>query len=148
MTVYEKVLEFKRKYPLTISWRLKKHTEIIEKHLNPDEEVLYAFAAQKNDNPLDIITTYAVAITNKRILLASKRVLFGYFLVSITPDLFNDLSVRMGLIWGKVIIDTAKEEVILSNIQREALDEIETAVTEYMMKEKQKYKLNTDRGAN
>ncbi len=148
MTVYEKVLEFKRKYPLTISWRLKKHTEIIEKHLNPDEEVLYAFAAQKNDNPLDIITTYAVAITNKRILLASKRVLFGYFLVSITPDLFNDLSVRMGLIWGKVIIDTVKEEVILSNIQREALDEIETAVTEYMMKEKQKYKLNTDRGAN
>ncbi len=148
MTVYEKVLEFKRKYPLTISWRLKKHTEIIEKHLNPDEEVLYAFAAQKNDNPLDIITTYAVAITNKRILLASKRVLFGYFLVSITPDLFNDLSVRMGLIWGKVIIDTVKEEVILSNIQREALDEIETAVTEYMMKEKQKYKLNTDQGAN
>ena len=148
MTVYEKVLEFKRKYPLTISWRLKKHTEIIEKHLNPDEEVLYAFAAQKNDNPLDIITTYAVAITNKRILFASKRVLFGYFLVSITPDLFNDLSVRMGPIWGKVIIDTVKEEVILSNIQREALDEIETAVTEYMMKEKQKYKLNTDRGAN
>jgi len=140
MSVYEELKKFKKKYPMTISWRLKKHAKIIEKHLNPDEEVLYAFAAQKNDNPLDIITTYAVVITNKRILLASKRVLFGYFLISITPDLFNDLSVKMGIIWGKVIIDTVKEVVTLSNIQREALDEIETAVTEYMMEEKQKYK--------
>ena len=140
MSIYEELKKFKKKYPMTISWRLKKHAKIIEKHLNPDEEVLYAFAAQKNDNPLDIITTYAVVITNKRILLASKRVLFGYFLISITPDLFNDLSVKMGIIWGKVIIDTVKEVVTLSNIQREALDEIETAVTEYMMEEKQKYK--------
>lgn len=139
MNVYEELKKFKKKYPMTISWRLKKHAKIIEKHLNPEEEILYAFAAQKNDNPLDIITTYAVVITNKRILLASKRILFGYFLISITPDMFNDLSVKMGLIWGKVIIDTVKEVVILSNIQREALDEIETNITEYMMKEKQKY---------
>ena len=140
MSVYEELKKFKKKYPMTISWRLQKHAKIIEKHLNPEEKVLYAFAAQKNDNPLDIITTYAVVITNKRILLASKRVLFGYFLISITPDLFNDLNVKMGIIWGKVIIDTVKEVVTLSNIQREALDEIETAVTEYMMEEKQKYK--------
>lgn len=140
MNVYEELKKFKNKYPMTISWRLKKHAKIIEKHLNPGEEILYAFAAQKNDNPLDIITTYAIVVTNKRILLASKRVLFGYFLISITPDLFNDLSVKMGIIWGKVIIDTVKEVVTLSNIQREALDEIETAVTEYMMNAKQKYK--------
>lgn len=139
MNVYEALKKFKKKYPMTISWRLKKHAKVIEKHLNPDEEILYAFAAQKNDNPLDVITTYAIVITNKRILLASKRVLFGYFLVSITPDLFNDLSVKMGIIWGKVIIDTVKEVVTLSNIQRDALDEIETTITEYMMKEKQKY---------
>lgn len=139
MNVYEALKKFKKKYPMTISWRLKKHAKVIEKHLNPDEKILYAFAAQKNDNPLDVITTYAIVITNKRILLASKRVLFGYFLVSITPDLFNDLSVKMGIIWGKVIIDTVKEVVTLSNIQRDALDEIETTITEYMMKEKQKY---------
>lgn len=139
MKVYDKLLEFKKKYPMTISWRLKKHANVIEKHLNPGEKIKYAFAAQKNNNPLDIITTYAVVLTNKRILLASKRVLFGYFFTAITPDLFNDLTVRMGIIWGKVSIDTVKEEVVLSNIQREALDEIETKVTEYMMKEKQKY---------
>jgi len=137
--VYNKLLEFKKKYPFTISWRIKKHAKIIDKHLNPGEVVKYAFCAQKNNNPFDIITTYAFVLTNKRILLGSKRVLFGYFFTTITPDMFNDLQVKMGIIWGKVSIDTVKEVVILSNIQREALDEIETQITEYMMSEKQKY---------
>ena len=53
--------------------------------------------------------------------------------------MFNDLTVKMGIIWGKVIIDTVKEKVVLSNIQREALDDIETAITSYMMEEKSKY---------
>lgn len=137
--VYEMLVKFKKDYPKTIAWRLKKHAKIIDLHLNPGEIVKYAFAAQKNDNPFDIITTYAIVLTNKRILLASKRLLFGYFFTAITPDLFNDLKVEMGLIWGKVKIDTIKEEVVLSNIQREALDDIETQVTEYMMQEKKKY---------
>ena len=139
MKVYEQLKKFKDKYPMTISWRLKKHAKVVEKHLNPGEKVLYAFAAQKNNNPLDIITTYAVIITNKRILLASKRVIFGYLITTITPDMFNDLTVKMGLIWGKVILDTVKEVVTLSNIQKEALDEIETNISEYMLEEKKKY---------
>lgn len=137
--VYQMVKDFKSKYPMTIAWRLKAHCKVVENFLNPDEEVKFAFAAQKNDNPLDIITTYVVVLTNKRILLATKRVFFGYFYTSITPDLFNDLKVRMGIVWGKVIIDTMKEKVILSNIQREALDVIETQVSNYMMQEKQRY---------
>ena len=136
---YDKVLSFKRKYPMTIAWRLKSHCKIIDKHLNPEEEVIYAFAAQKNANPLDIITTCVVALTNKRIMIAQKRVIFGYFFTSITPDLYNDLKVSMGLVWGKVYIDTVKELVAFSNIQRGALSEIETNVTEYMMTQKQKY---------
>lgn len=138
-SVYEKALAFKKKYPMTIAWRLKAHSKVIETHLNPDEYVTYVFAAQKNDNSFDIITTYIIVLTNKRILLGQKRLLFGYFFTAITPDMFNDLNVSMGLIWGKIYIDTVKEVVKLSNIQREALDEIETAITEYMMSEKQKY---------
>lgn len=138
--IYEQLVKFKKKYPLTVAWRLKKHAKIVALHLNPGEEILYTFAAQKNDNPFDIITTYAVVLTNKRIILASKRVLFGYFFTAITPDMFNDLNVKMGIIWGKIYIDTIKEVVYLSNIQREALPEIETAITEYMMKEKRKMK--------
>ena len=40
--VYQKVKEFKNKYPMTISWRLKKHAKVVEEHLNSDEKVLYA----------------------------------------------------------------------------------------------------------
>lgn len=142
--VYEKVKEFKDKYPMTVAWRLKKHCKIVDLHLNPDEEIVYAFAAQKNDNPFDIITSSVIALTNKRIVIAQKRMVFGYFFKSITPDMFNDLTVKMGLVWGKVYIDTVKEYVCLSNIQREALPEIETAITAYMMEEKKKYGLREE----
>ena len=92
-SVYERVLEFKYNYPTTIAWRLKQNANIVQKHLNPGEEVLYVFAAQKNNNPLDILSTAVVALTNQRILIGRKRVIFGYFLDSITPDMFNDLKV-------------------------------------------------------
>ncbi len=137
--IYEKAMEFKKKYPLSIGWRIKAHSKVVEKHLNPGEKPLYVFVAQKNDNPLDIITTYVVAVTDRRIILGQKRLLFGYFFTSITPDLFNDLEVKMGLIFGKLYVDTVKELVKFSNIQREALNEIETNITENMMKEKKEY---------
>lgn len=137
--VYRRVREFKNKYPMTISWRLKAHSKIANMHLNPDEQIVYAFAAQKNDNPLDITTTAVVVLTNKRIIIAQKRVVFGYFFKSITPDMFNDLTVKMGIVWGKIYIDTVKEFVKFSNIQREALPEIETAITSYMMEAKKEY---------
>jgi hypothetical protein len=54
--------------------------------------------------------------------------------------MFNDMTVHSGLLWGKVYIDTIKETIILSNISKNALDDIETQITEYMMREKKKYK--------
>ena len=47
--------------------------------------------------------------------------------------MLNDLSIRMGLIWGKVCIDTIKEVVYLSNIQRDALTEIQNEIVEHIM---------------
>lgn len=141
--VYSKLKEFKKRYPLTVGWRLKSHCKVVEKHLNPGEIVNYVFVAQKNDTLLDFISTYVVVLTNRRILLAQKRVLFGYFFIAVTPDLFNDLKVRTGIIWTKIYIDTAKEFIKLSKIQKSASDEIETAITEYMMEEKRKYGLRT-----
>lgn len=138
-SVYDELKKFKNKYSATVAWRLKAHAKVIEKHLNPDEYVRYAFAAQKSFNSLDLFSTYAVVLTNKRILLAQKRVLFGYLFLAITPDMFNDLTVNTGIIWGKVNIDTIKETVVLSNIDVKAVSEIETNITEYMMAEKKKY---------
>lgn len=139
MTIYERVKEFKRKYPMTIAWRIKKHSKVIEKFLNPGENVIFVFVGQKNYNPFNIINTSVVALTNKRIIIAQKRLLFGFFYTTITPDLFNDLKVKEGIIWGKIFIDTVKEEVVISNIDKKGLDDIETNISEYMMKEKRKY---------
>lgn len=137
--VYRQVLEFKRKYPMTIGWRLKQNAAIVDLHLNPDEEPLYSFCGQKNDNSLDIFGTAVVTLTTKRILIGRKRVLFGYFLNSITPDLFNDMDIHSGILWGKVNIETVKELVTLSNISIDALKEIETNVSSYMMEKKKDY---------
>lgn len=137
--VYDMANLFRKKYSGGIVWRLKEHCDIVEKHLNPGEEVVFAFAGQKNEKFYDLFTTCAVVLTNKRILIGQKRVFWGYFLSSITPDLYNDLFVYQGLVWGKIKIDTVKEEVTISNLPKKGLDDIETNITEMMMREKQKY---------
>lgn len=140
MSCYEHIRKFKKRYPGTVAWRLKKHAKVIDTYINPDEKIIYAFAAQLSETPLDIFSTAVCALTNKRLLVAKKRVLYGSSFVGITPDLFNDLTVFAGLYWGKIIIDTVKEVVVFTNIPNKALDEIETAITERVMKEKKKYK--------
>ena len=139
MDVYNKVKEFKKKYKGTVAFRLKAHSEVLEKHLNPGEEVLYVFAGQKNNSSIAVPNTFIVALTNKRLVFARKRLFFGYFFYSVTPDMFNDLKANSGVLWGKIIIDTVKELAIISNISKSALSEIETEITEYMMREKKKY---------
>lgn len=139
MNIYKQALDFKRKYPKTIAWRLKAHSKVAAEHINDDEEVLYAFAAQKLPSVFNVTSTYAIVITDKRILLAQKRLLFGYFYYTITPDMFNDLTIKMGIFWGRVIIDTIKETVNLTFISKNALREIETVLSKYMMQEKRKY---------
>ena len=136
---YTLVREFMRKYPLTIAWRLKQHAKIIDKYLNPGEKILYIFAGQKNDHSLDLLNTNIVALTDKRIMVATKRLLFGYFFKTITPDMYNDLSVHRGLIFGSIILDTIKEVITITNIDPRALSEIETNITEAMIKQKKEY---------
>ena len=143
--VYDKVMEYKKKYPKTVTWwRLKKHSEVVQKHLNPGEEVLYAFAGQKNDKFYDFWNTSVVVLSNKRILIGRKRMLWGYMFTTITPDMFNDMEVYQGIIWGKITIDTIKEEVVLTNLSKKSLPEIETEISEFMMREKKKYDFNKE----
>ena len=143
--VYELARKFKRKYPSTVAWRIKAHSKVVEKHLNPGEEVLYVFLGQKNKSSFDFTNTNVIALTNKRLLFATKRVMFGYFFTSVTPDMFNDLTVKQGMFWGRIVIDTVKEEIRLSNIDKNALPEVETHITEYMIEEKKKYGLREEK---
>lgn len=138
--VCDKILEFRRKHPKGIAWRVRKHAKVVEDYINPGEKVLYAFCAQKNESFNEIFNTYAVVLTNKRLLLGHKRLFWGSFFYTITPDMYNDMTIYKGLIWGKVVIDTVKELVILTNLPKSGLDDIETSVSEFMMEAKKKYK--------
>ena len=138
--VYEQVRMFKAKYPHTITWfRLRKHAAVVEKHLNPDEEPLYTFAGQKDGNPLSIFNTCVVCLTNKRIIIGQDSIVVDYTLNSITPELFNDMQVYSGVLFGKVTIDTIKETIEISNLDKRSLAEIESSVTSFMLAEKKKF---------
>jgi hypothetical protein len=145
MKVYEAVRKFKKKYPLTLAFRIKAHCKVVEKHLDANEDIKYAFIGQKNNTNFEFPNTFAIVLSNKRMLLGKKRMLFGYLFYAVTPDLLNDVTIHAGLFWGKVVIDTVKEVITISNLSRNALDEVETAITEYMIKEKKKYLKNENK---
>jgi len=124
---------------MTIAWRLRSHCKIIDKFINPGEKVLYMFTGQKNDTSINIFNTYVIVFTNKRIMVCTKRVLFGFFFKSITPDMYNDLTIHRGLIWGRITLDTVKEIITITNVDKDALDEIETNITEIILKQKKEF---------
>lgn len=142
--IYEKAKEFKRKYPGTIAFRLKAHAKVAANFIGNDEEVKYVFVAQKNFNSFEIVNTNIIVLTDKRIIVATKRLVFGYFFRMVTPDMFNDLTIKNGIIWGKVIIDTIKEKIVLSNIDSNALAEIDDNITMYMLEQKKKFRRESE----
>lgn len=137
--VLNKLLNFKKNYSSTVCWRLKAHARLIEENLHENEEVIYAFVGQKDSNHLGFFNTFAVVLTSERLIVAQKRLIVGYSLNSITPDLFNDIQITSGLIWGAATIDTAKEVIYLANISKKALPEIQKTISRFMISEKKKY---------
>ena len=135
--VLKKAMEFKKKYPLTIAWRLKKNCAVVDEHIGSDEKVLYVFVGQKNKKVFDWVTTCVVAITNRRILIGRKRVLFGYAIDSVMPYMFNDLNVRTNILWGTICIDTVDEDIFISNIDKAAMKEVSDNVSKNMFELKQ-----------
>ncbi len=130
--IYKLAKRFKDKYFGTIAFRIKAHSSVIQQHLNPDEKVLYVFCGQKGYSHKEIFSSCVIALTNERIMIATKRVVWGYFLTTVTPELFNDLKVQSGILFGRIMIDTAKELIVVSNLSKASLNEVETAISTYM----------------
>lgn len=136
---YKRLTLFTHKFKGSVIWRAKKHCNIVDRHLNPTERLLFVFAGQLNDSPINIFDTGVVALTTERIIVAQKGLIFGYKFISITPDLYNDLAIKSRIIWGTVTIDTVKEKVSISNISKAALAEVETQITSFMDASKKEY---------
>ena len=140
--VYKLARRFLRKYFGTIAFRIKAHSKVIEEHINSDEKLLYVFCGQKGYSSSEIFSSCVICLTDQRIMIATKRVLWGYFLTTITPDLFNDLKIHSGIIFGRVIIDTAKEKICISNLAKSSLKEVESAISTYINQIKNKEETN------
>ena len=140
--VLNKLKEFKYKYSSTVMWRINAHSKVVEANLHENEEILYAFAGQKNHNHLDIFNTYVIVLTTERLIFAQKRLIFGFSFNAITPDMFNDIKITSGIIWGSVMIDTVKEVVYLTNISKRALSDIQKNISKFMISEKKNPDIN------
>ena len=136
---YELVKKFEKSYPGSLTWwRIKKHAQLVDDNLQPEEKVIFAFAGQwcEEDGWLN---TAVMALTTERIVIAQNRFTPGLRVISIAPKFFNDVKVRAGAIWGTVTIDTAKEKVYFSKVSRKALFEIKSTISKYMLE----YKIKT-----
>lgn len=139
MSVYKMVRRFKNKYPYTFAFRLKRHADVIQNVIDKDEKVLYTFCGQKNDSHSMLFDSCVVALTNKRIIVGQKRI-FGYYVITINTKLFNDLSINSRIIWGRIEIDTVKENLFISNIDKRAMDEIETMIHKIVLSNNKRMK--------
>lgn len=137
---YKLVKQFKNNYPSTITWfRLKAHSKLVDKYLHPNEKVLYAFPGQNDNVKTSWFNTAILALTNERIIIAQNKLIVGYKLTSVTPDLYNDITINCGLIWGIVKIDTVKEVIYFSNLSKKSLSEIQYKISSYMIEAKKAY---------
>jgi len=82
--IYDKIVNFNKKHSGGIVWRVKKHAKVVEDYINPDEEVLYAFCAQKNEKISESIFAEGSAHLSREKSSLSLSVSFCFFIVSET----------------------------------------------------------------
>lgn len=89
-------------------WGIK-HFTLIQDSLSADEDALMCFiglhnyqSATKHDN------NYAYTITNKRIIMAQKKVI-GESIQTVAINNLNDITLKTGMVFGVITIDTMKE---------------------------------------
>lgn len=86
-----------------------KHFKLIEENLGAGEEVLLAFIGLHNYVSMSKHDgNFAFAMTNKRILMAQKRVI-GQVVQSVLYDKLNDITFSTGMMIGMLHVDTIGE---------------------------------------
>lgn len=107
--MYDYIEDNKLGYELTKGFAIK-HCDLLLSKLQPDEEILVPFlglhnfiSATKHDK------TFAYALTNKRFVLAQKKII-GEAYQSILLDNLNDITYNKGLLGGVLEVDTIKEK--------------------------------------
>ena len=67
---------------------------------------------------MDFVNTNIIVLTDKRLIVATKRIVFGYFFRMITPDMFNDLTIEENLAYLCAIYGVDEKECVEKAINR------------------------------
>lgn len=109
------------------SWSIK-HFSLIENELRAGESILTAYVGRLSKNSDgNSGYNYAFALTPKRFIMAQKRII-GNFLKSIYLENVNDVTMKKGLIFGTIEVDTIKE-VVQIEVAKECADNIYYCIT-------------------
>ena len=99
--IYEKAMKFKSKYSGSISFRLKEHSKFAEKYLVDGEKVLHVYCGCR-----DFFHTRVLVITDKRVMVAHKNLLFGGYCSSIDKNEICEIGTHKGIIWNEITLST------------------------------------------
>lgn len=113
------------------SWGIK-HFQLVVDMLQPDEDVKMCFLGIHNyKSPTTHDNTFAYAITNKRIIMAQKK-MFGQVTQTVQLDYVNDITTKSGLMFGIVMIDTMKETIKVA-VDKDAAMNISSKVHDLLL---------------
>lgn len=107
-----------------------KHFDLAAKQLNPNEKVLLAFMGLHN---LETVSkhefNYAYVITDKRILMAQKK-LVGENIKTVLWDNLNDITLSTSTMLAKLTFDTMKERFNVGSADKAAVKNVYAKVNE------------------
>ena len=87
------------------------HFEALERSLPANEDVIFAFAAIGVEDRKTLVCGghLAVALTDKKLIYAKKKLIMGDFVKMISFDFINDITTKGGWLGSKLIIDSPSE---------------------------------------
>ena len=112
--------------------KMLRHFEIVERNLATDEEVLLAFISngvKDRRNQYVLGGAMAVALTSQKLIYAQRRPAMGDFVKTVSYDNINDISSKIGWIFGEIVIDSLKECMKFS-VDRTGVDGIRNKALE------------------
>lgn len=123
---------------MTKNWGIK-HFTLIEQSLGQNEDAIMCFIGLHNYiSPTKHDNNFAYAVTNKRIIMAQKRVI-GQFFQTVDLDNLNDVTMSTGILMGIITIDTMKEKFNVA-VDKKQAQNINNAIHDVLFSVKQQKK--------
>lgn len=99
----------------TIKSSTRKHFEVLENQLQNDEHAIITFVGLHEQKDTDLQGNFAYAITNKRLIMSQKGAFGRDKTKTILLENLNDVTVKNGLVWRTIEIDTIKDHFSIKN---------------------------------